>query len=223
MQCTEARVQLDQAMQTASPTYAAGLREHLAGCASCRDYADDGRLQRQLQALPVPPLSKGFAERALDKAWQAKVGREAPAGSSTAWRLGIAASLVLAVGIAFKTTPWGPEPLVTELVPDSAVQVVQVAPQSVRQVELLMVSDKALPAAVITVQLDEHVALAGYSGISKLRWQSPISAGNNQLSLPVQLLGDQGGVIVVEVESDGARKRMTFAVQPAAGGPLSTI
>jgi hypothetical protein len=213
MQCSEARVQLEQAMQAATPTHAADLREHLAGCASCRDYADDGRLQRLLQALPVPPLSKGFAERALDKAWQAKVGREALAGSGAVWRLGIAASLVLAVGIAFKTTPWGPEPLVT----DSAVQVVQVAPQSVRQVELLMVSDKALPDAVITVQLDEHVALAGYSGISKLRWQAPISAGSNQLSLPVQLLGDQSGVIVVEVESDGARKRMTFAIQPAAG------
>jgi hypothetical protein len=86
-----------------------------------------------------------------------------------------------------------------------------------RQVELLMVSDKALPDAVITVQLDEHVALAGYSGISKLRWQSPIGAGSNQLSLPVQLLGDRGGVIVVEVESGGARKRVTFAIQPAAG------
>src|SRR5690349_6846875 len=133
MQCTEARDQLDRVMQTASPTLTADLREHLAGCASCRDYADDGRLQRQLQALPVPPLSKGFAERALDKAWQAKVGREAPAGSGAAWRLGIAASLVLAVGIAFKTTPWGPEPLVTDL----PAQVVQVAPQSVRQVELL--------------------------------------------------------------------------------------
>src|SRR5687767_2006568 len=138
MQCTEARIKLDQVLQAATPTLASDLREHLAGCSSCRDYAEDGRLQRLLQALPVPPLSKGFAERALDKAWQAKVGREAPAGSGAAWRLGIAASLVLAVGIAFKTTPWGPEPLVTELVP--GVQVVQVAPQSVRQVELLMVS-----------------------------------------------------------------------------------
>lgn len=211
MQCTEARDQLDQAAQAKAPAFAADLREHLAGCLSCRDYAEDGRLQRLLRALPVPPPSEGFAERALDRAWQAKAGREALRGPGTAWRLGLAATLVLAVGVAFKT-PWrAPEPAVADL----PVQTVQVAPQSVRQVELLMVSGKALPDAVITVQLDEHVTLAGYPGVNRLRWEAPISAGNNQLSLPVRLQGDRGGVIVVEVEADGARKRMTFAVQPA--------
>jgi hypothetical protein len=92
-------------------------------------------------------------------------------------------------------------------------------------VDLLMVSGRALPDAVITVQLDEHVALAGYPGVNRLRWQAPISSGNNQLSLPVQLRGDHGGTVVVEVEADGARKRMTFAVQPAADktAALSTI
>lgn len=211
MQCTEARIRLEQAMQAEAPAFAADLREHLAGCSGCRDYAEDGRLQRLLKALPVPPLSEGFAERALDKAWQAKAGREALRGSGAAWRLGLAATLVLAVGVAFKT-PWrAPEPAVSEL----PVQTVQVAPQSVRQVELLMVSGKALPDAVITVQLDEHVILAGYPGVNRLRWQAPINAGNNQLSLPVQLQGDRGGIIIVEVEADGARKRMTFNVQPA--------
>lgn len=209
MQCTEARIQLEQTVQ-AGQAPAAGLHGHLAGCADCRDYAAALRLERQLKALPVPPLSEGFAERALDKAWQAKAGREALRGSGAAWRLGLAASLLLALGVVFKT-PWrGPEPSV----PDMPAQVVQVAPLSVRQVELLMVSGKALPDAVITVQLDEHVALAGYPGVNSLRWQAPISAGNNQLSLPVQLLGDSGGVIVVEVEAGGARKRMSFAVQP---------
>jgi hypothetical protein len=211
MQCTEARIQLEQAAQSGQ-TPAAGLRGHLAGCADCRDYAAALRLERQLRALPVPPLGEGFAERALDKAWRAREGREVLRRSGAAWRLGLAASLLLAVGVVFKT-PWrgGPEPFV----PDTTVRVVQVAPQSVRQVDLLMVSGRALPDAVITVQLDEHVALAGYPGVNRLRWQAPIGSGNNQLSLPVQLLGDHGGIVSVEVEADGARKHMTFAVRPA--------
>jgi hypothetical protein len=207
MQCIQVRVQLEQAAKADARAFAGELREHLAGCESCRDYAEDIRLKRLLKTLAVPPLSEGFARRALDYAWAVKAGREAPQRSSYGWWLATAATLLLAVGIVFKA-PWqSPE--------STGMQVVQVAPQSVRQVELLMVSGKALPDALITIQLDEHVALAGYPGISRVRWQAPISAGNNQLSLPVKLLGGHGGVVVVEVESGGARKRMTFAVESA--------
>ena len=205
MQCTEARVQLEQAVKSDAQAFAGELREHLAGCESCRDYAEEIRLERLLKTLTVPPMREGFARQALNNAWAAKAGREAPQRSGYGWWLATAATLLLTVGIAFKA-PWqSPE--------STDIQVVHVAPQSVRQVELLMVSGEALPDAFITIQLDEHVGLAGYPGISRVRWQAPISAGNNQLSMPVLLLGEHGGVVVVEVESGGARKRMTFAVE----------
>lgn len=211
MQCTEVRAQIELAVKADAQAFAGELREHLAGCESCRDYAEDIRLACLLKDLPVPPLSEGFAGRALENAWAAKAGREAPQRSSYGWWLATAATLLLAVGVVFKA-PWQS----LESTAGGLPQVVQVTPQSVRQVELLMVSGKTLPDAYITVQLDEHVGLAGYPGISRVRWQAPISAGNNQLSLPVTLLGNHGGVVVVEVESGGARKRMTFAVESAS-------
>lgn len=208
MQCIEVRAQIEHVIESNAKAFDDSVREHLAGCESCRDYAENLWLRRLLEDLPVPPFSEGFAGRALDKAWAAKAGRETPRRPGYGGWLAIAATLLLAVGVVF-TAPWrAPEP--------TALQVVHVAPQSVRQVELLMVSGKALPDAYITVQMDEHVGLAGYPGISRVRWQAPISAGNNQLSLPVTLLGDRGGVVVVEVEFGGARKRMTFAVESVA-------
>ncbi|HEX7027029.1 MAG TPA: hypothetical protein VF268_07290 [Gammaproteobacteria bacterium] len=209
MQCAEVRIRVEQAIESDAKAFDGSVRDHLARCGSCRHHAEDVWLRRLLKDLPVPPPAEGFAGRALDNAWTAKAGREAPQRPGHGRWLASAAALLLAVGVLLKA-PW--QSLEPALI-GTPMQVVQVAPQSVRQVELLMVSGKPLPEAYITVQLDEHVGLAGYPGISRVRWQAPISAGNNQLSLPVLLLGEHGGVIVVEVESGGARKRMTFAVE----------
>ena len=72
--------------------------------------------------------------------------------------------------------------------------------------------------------MDENVTLDGYSGSQSIRWQAPIQAGNNQLTLPVKVNQSGGGVIVVEVESEGARKQMRFAIQAdSEGKPVAML
>lgn len=210
MQCTDAKAQLDrQFLQAETPALDLALSEHLEVCSSCRSYAQDLRIDTLLSSLPVPPMSENFARRALDKAWAAthpqdsSINRPVKAG----WWMATAASVVLATGILF-SSPWREAP--SGMAP--AMPVVQVAPQELRQVDLLMVSGTALANATITISMDANVTLAGYPNTTKVSWQAPINAGNNQLSLPVRVQRGSGGVIVVEVESGGARKQMRFAV-----------
>lgn len=208
MQCTTAKARIDQLLLEAE-TRAPGteLNAHLAGCDSCRAYAQDVQLDALLRRMPVPPMSENFRQRALDKAWAVTHPQEASKPSNTGWWVASAASVVLAASILF-SAPWRDAP--QSLAP--AMQVVQVMPQEVRQVELLMVSGTALPNATITISMDANVALAGYPNTQRLSWQVAINQGNNQLTLPVQVHSGSGGEIVVEVESDGAHKQMRFAV-----------
>ena len=221
MHCSEVRQRLNAAPVSAEPEQA--LRDHLAGCAECRDYlsqlrAEDLDLTRRLAAIPVPPPSEGFADRALARAWETAHGQPAqqrPATRRYAWA-GLAASVLVAVVLV---TQWlGPR---ESAVLPTGETVVQIAPETTRPVHVRLVSKEALPNATITVRLDGNVALTGYPGMQTLSWQAPIVAGTNQMSLPVALTGSDHGSIVIEVSSGGARKQMRLSIEPRLAASVS--
>ncbi len=225
MNCSEVRQWLNAAPASAEPNEA--LREHLAGCTECRDYWENLPLTRQLAAIPVPPPSEGFADRALARAWDTSHGKSAhgqpaqqrPATRRYAWA-GLAASVLVAVVMV---SQWlGPR---ETAVPPTGETVVQIAPETTRPVHVRLVSKEALPNATITVRLDGDVALTGYPGMQTLSWQAPIVAGTNQMALPVALTGGSHGSIVIEVSSGGASKQMRLSIEPrlaasASGYPM---
>ena len=211
MQCENFRQQLQRIGVKGLREKAPGvLHTHLESCADCREYTEDMQFRQLLSALPVAGPGEGFAERALQRAWATRDGQRTAPTAATGWLLATAAILVLAVGAVFMVPGTG------VITGGESPQVVEVAPQAVRQVDLLMVSGQALANAWITVQMDENVSLAGYPDLNRIRWSTSLEPGNNQLSLPVQLRGDRSGSIVVEVESDGARKQMLLTVEAAA-------
>lgn len=210
MHCDEVRQQLQQVQANGLTPLSAELQSHLTDCPECREFAADAQYRHLLRNLPAPAPREGFAEQALEAAWEAREGRRTTPSSGIGWALATAAALVLAVGVVWRIPGPGPATTGTE-----NVQVVQVAPQSVRQVDLLMVSATALPEARITLRMGENVFLEGYPDHDNIRWTTAIAEGNNQLTLPVQLRGDRDGNIVVEVESDGARKQMVLTVEAA--------
>lgn len=218
MHCNEVIQRLNATPANADPVADEALREHIGDCAQCRDYWEELKLTRQLAAIPVPPPSEGFADRALARAWETAHGQqvhEQPATRRYAWA-GLAASVLVAVVLL---TQWvGPR--------DSAISpagetVVHVAPEATRPVHVRLVSREALPNATITVRLDGNVALTGYPGTQTLSWQAPIVAGTNQMSLPVALTGRNSGSIVIEVSSGGARKQMRLSIEPSLAAAAS--
>ncbi len=207
MQCTQAKQQMNEiGVKALKDKASTSLRQHIEECANCAEFAEDLQFQTLLGQLPVVGPSEGFADRALQQAWQAKDSQNTKPSPAKNWMLATAASVLMAVGLVFTL----PE---QDSATQNNVEVVAVSPQEVRLVDLLMVSGQAIESAFITLQMDEYVSLEGYPDRSTLRWETSIAAGNNQLSLPVQLRGSSNGSIVVEVESGGARKQMLLSVE----------
>ncbi|MBD3649511.1 MAG: hypothetical protein HUJ31_19120 [Pseudomonadales bacterium] len=207
MQCHEVKEILKEVGFDGQLSDWPGLMEHLEECTACRnDCWEMCHLRWHLSELPAPELREGFLNEAIDRAWETREGRKVSRRAGSLSRVAIAASVVLAVVITATAPWWSPEQTVM-------TSSVQVAPHRVSQIDLMMTSQRALPDAVITVEVDEGIALQGYPAVHRLRWQAPIVAGENRLSLPVQLQGGERGVIVVGIESGGLRKEMTLAVE----------
>ncbi len=202
------------------------LRAHLDSCDQCREYAEELRLQRLLRTMPAPPLSADFATRALDRAWNLTHTEVRTNRATPVW-LGVAASLLLTVTIGYQSyfqKEWQQPTLSNQQIGTAelpAMQIVQAIPNQVMPVNVRLVSKEALPDATITVQLKGGITLAGYQDAQRLSWQAPLSAGNNELSLPIQLGSNGDGSLVIEVRSGDSTKQMIVTVKPSQQTELS--
>jgi hypothetical protein len=211
MHCSNVKQRLQQATTSAAITADSELMAHLKTCESCNDYAQELRLTRLLANTPVPAMREGFADQALARAWEAGQHQQAARPIRRYAVAGMAASLLLGVLLV---SQWST--ISTPVVQPATMAQVEVAPAMTRDVQVRLVSKEALPDATITIQLEGDVALTGYPGQQTLKWQTAIVAGNNQMSLPVSLKGNNahGGVITIEVRSGDASKALQFNVRP---------
>jgi hypothetical protein len=184
--------------------------EHLQACDNCAAYAEDVEFDHLLRKLPVLPASEGFTDRALQQAWLQRENSVDSRGSKQVKATALAASLILATSVALFSLLSD-----KQAVPGLLSQQAEYSmPMPVTQIELLMVSATDLPEAMITLRMDENVSLDGYANYRELSWPTDLTAGNNQLTLPVQLLNNHSGDITVHVESNGAASELQFTVDP---------
>lgn len=218
MRCDEARAQLET---RAGEVEAGGaLGRHLEACEACRDVARERRLVGLLATLPVPEPFPGFEDRVLRRALARGRGRSAVASLHTRWALATAASVVVAVLVTFQFYPAGNE---RGGVTDLRTAVVEVPPQQTRTVTVRLTSPRALEDALITVELDENLALEGYRDVTRLQWRTALQRGANQLALPVRLLQGRSGNLTVTVEHGGSHKRFSVRVDAAPGNGDQTL
>lgn len=217
MRCEHTREMIDRAYIEGADSLDKLVYEHLARCPECNHYGVEVQTRALLSDLTIPGPRPGFADEVIDIAWATRHGQSNGRRRATAKVLALAASLVLAISVVFQT-PWRS----SDPARPALAELAATTPHSVRQVDLLMESASALPDAVITVRLDDHVRLVGYPGDNSISWHAPIGAGNNQLTLPVQLQGDKRGVILLEIVSDDFRKEMALAVDKSGGRPIES-
>lgn len=219
MNCNATREQLENGTSGADES----VREHLAGCSECRDYARDLELVSLLRSLPVREPRPGFETRALRTALANAPGRHR---THVAWSLATAASMALAVMITLRlSAPEQPAPAILAEAPDQ-VFTVTARPLQTRIVDVVLDSRNALENATLTVTLDENLMLENRPQVRELRWQANVQPGGNKLSLPVQLLDAADGEMTVTLEHGDTRQRVTVRVkkEPAGGAsPRATI
>jgi putative zinc finger protein len=179
------------------------LRMHLQGCAGCRRGHEDAEaLRAQLRALPAPAMRPGFAEQALAKAGGPRIGyRAVPA-------MALAASLVLAVGVAAILFAVRPEPAPT----------VTLSVQQPESVHLVFNSAKALQGATLSLSLPQNVQIVGYGDQRELTWRTDLREGANLLQLPLVLHARTSGEFVAVLSHGESSKTFRLKIEARPQG-----
>lgn len=212
MYCEQVRSQLIQSYGSQNQHYADALFDHLAVCPNCWTFASVLWQQETVGNVAdtsVDTLDENFAH---DQAWSTHYRRKAATGPGPFAHFAAATMVVLAASfILLQFWNNGPTPQ-----PGVEPATIVMTPASVRYVDLMLTSAQAHNEATITLALGENLTLLGYPGMREISWPTSLQAGDNKLTLPLQLQNDEHGVITVNVTSGGLQKQMVFTVQPTA-------
>lgn len=219
MKCDRARNLIEQETVT-DHADAAALREHLQECKDCRADAEDRQLVAGLRSLPVPSPGAGYEQRVMSAALDRFPRHRMP--HHAAWFTAMAASVCLAVVLTLQLA-------VPERTPRaSAVPsfTVTARPHETRVIDVVLDTKRPLSGATLMVSLGDGLELENRPRTRELRWTTDIKAGGNKLSLPVKLLDENGGDVIVILEhgelNKQVRVRVTGTDTPTQGAAQTT-
>ncbi|SFC27490.1 hypothetical protein SAMN05660443_2027 [Marinospirillum celere] len=189
MKCIDAQRQLEHLDLQQQP--GALLAEHLENCNECLSFHQDHQLQLHLQSFRVIGPDPDFINKALNAACQ----EPSIQPRKWTWPASMAASFVL---VALLLTGWLVSNEPTNPLPATPLQVDSSQPegQSTQQVRILIISDQDYSDAEISLALAGNLQLEGYANQRELTWRTQLKAGQNLLTLPIQVL-EQGGELQV--------------------------
>ncbi|WP_227519202.1 anti-sigma factor family protein [Marinobacter sp. es.042] len=225
MSCNEIRVDLPAYINNELSAPARDrVQEHIAGCPACSKwFASERALNRALQEqFSVPAPSPDFQNRVLSSA----LGAGSPQSGWSHGALGgaIAAALALGIGLGVFSTPG----IVTDDA-DPTVALSENAAEGLatgiahpveRTVRLAFHSGEALENVTLTLELPPNVEVASWPGQRELSWQVSLDAGENVLSLPLNLLFPGSGELVARLDTGDRHK--TFRA-PIPEYPQKTV
>lgn len=158
-------------------------------------------MRRQLRRIPAPEPRPGFVDQALAKA----TGRAHP-GHKVAhlvnrWETWVGAALGGALVAALLLFV---RPQLSPAEPD-----ITLALNEMRDVDVLIDSERALEGATIRIVASGSVALDGFDDEHEIDWRTHLARGSNMLSLPVVARSMGAGKLVAVVEHGGRTRRVT--------------
>lgn len=219
---------LDGALE---PVAAARLATHAGICRACAaGLAEERRLRLALRDLPTPAPRRGFAAEALRVAVLAERASRHN-NHRHDWTLAfagaMAASLCIALALGLRESS---APVVARSTQQPAVIAVGLQPSlqtvslTVGQVESLRLRIEAprdFADVRFSVDLPDHVSLAGQPGIRAMTWQGALRKGDNMLELP--LVADVGaaGLMQARVSWGAFEQRIEASLVSAPAAPTA--
>ncbi|MFC4313469.1 hypothetical protein ACFPN2_30615 [Steroidobacter flavus] len=158
-------------------------------------------LRRALQRLPAPEPRPGFIDRAF-----AAATREAPPARSRfthligRWETWIGVGIGAAVAVLFMLVVL---PMMTR------EPGITLALNEMRDIDVLIDSERALDGATIRIVASGSVVLDGFDNERQIDWQTHLERGSNMLSLPVVARSTGAGRLVAVIEHEGRTRRVT--------------
>lgn len=159
-------------------------------------------LRRALRRTPAPEPRPEFIDRAFAKA----TGSAAPPRSRLAhlasrWETWIGAAAGAAVAVFLMLMLLSPmatrEPGIT------------LALNEMRDIDVLIDSERALDGATIRIVATGSVVLDGFENERQIDWQTHLAKGSNMLSLPVLARSTGAGQLVAVIEHEGRTRQVT--------------
>jgi hypothetical protein len=184
--------------------------EHVAQCADCRSAVMAVHALRLASLTPVPAARPEALERALAVGSSAVGIARPPLGRF--W-LGMCAGAALAASVAMGVVWFAPS---RGGLDSTATPQLQMALNEARDVNISLTTAEAMADAEIVVTLNGAVGLSGYAGQRELRWRTNLTAGTNQLTLPIVATGREGGQVQVDVLHGGKHRTFLIDVQARA-------
>ena len=176
------------------------------------DVAEDDLqpLRRALRQMPTPEPRAGFVERALARAAAPSRGQQAVAlpgrlrNFVLRWETWAGAALGGAVAAALTFVLLRPV--------DTAVSPQQVALtlHEMRNVDVLIDSERELKGATIHIVASGSIALDGFDDERQIDWQADLDRGSNLLSLPVVARAAGKGRLVAVIEHEGRTRQVAI-------------
>lgn len=209
MQCKQAQNLMDDYLDGyLDENQERDLVSHLSVCPECRDVLSRYQeLKTEMHALPVPPVSPGFAERALRQAGHdSRVRHGFAAGFGSA----VAAGLLVWFAAAF----WMPSGGTGEA-PLSFVALQVAQPQ---EVSLAFDVPHDIQDVTFRIRLPDGVDLQGYPAQKELVWSDHLKKGRNVMNL--NLIAHQGtkGELQASIEHGGKERVFHIPVTASMNG-----
>lgn len=162
---------------------------------------DSEILRRALKRMSAPEPHPGFVDRALANAAAATPLRTGLAHLFSRWETWIGAALGGAVATLLTIVLLRPaDPLPADIT---------LALNEMRNIDVLIDSERALEGATIRIVASGSVVLDGFDDEREIDWQTHLAEGANMLSLPVVARSQGAGQLVAVIEHGGRTRRVT--------------
>lgn len=156
--------------------------------------------------MPVPPPRAGFVDRALATATlqpgTRPAARWSPRRLLTAWETWIgvvAGAAATAVVAALMLRPSAPT---------SAPVRMTLAVNEIRNIDVMIASERELPEATIRIYVSGGIELEGFDSDREIDWRTRLERGSNLLSVPVVARAAGPGKLIAVVEHDGRTRQV---------------
>ena len=203
MKCEDAQTVMMHRAKV-DPAEHSAAEEHLQNCTDCQHALHAFQVLSAEAEVPVPEPTRRAFDRAILAA--TKPPAVVPRRRREFWS-GVGLGSAIAAGIAAAMVTLSPlldRPIATN------TPTVSMAVNEVKDISISIDSPERLVNAEIHVVLNGAIALRGFDTQKELRWSTDLDRGVNQLTLPVIVLGETGGQLLVEVQYGDNRK--TFLV-----------
>lgn len=238
MDCNQFNRQLDDWLdgELDSPA-AAMLAAHAERCRACTHcLAEERRLRAALRQLSVPPPRRGFAAEAL------RVARLADRANLRKnwrhdWMLAFAgaaaATLCISIVMWVRQGQSEPAPVLASvaqppapaIVTQASLQTVAMTVGKVESLRLRIEAPRDFTDVRFSVDLPDHVSLAGQPGIRAMTWQGQLVKGENVLELPLVAELGAAGLVQTRVSWGAFEQRIDASLisVPAPTGAESAV